>query len=271
MGPLIAWAVANLGAVALEALRRRGELSRSYPVTAAGGQDLYHGWIELRGDAVSWAVEEGSAVWIEGRYLRPLEGNLFEAAKLADVASGVKAARRQSGRLRFMAPYGQIIRLSRSWIAESQQYDPQTGLVPWTTGDKDLDAYLADPDSAFDPDLEDGLVLAEANGDGDFGAWVALVRDGNHRTFGALLGGEERVAVRIYDNDVQELRGALSRGFNDPHDAKARDLLVKAILDTGAVPWWFERDRPPGLALPEIDRTLGIRYAGRRRSISCSR
>jgi hypothetical protein len=40
----------------------------------------------------------------------------------------------------------------------------------------------------------------------DIGKLLYTIRDGNHRTFGALIGGETRVWINLYDNTFQYVK-----------------------------------------------------------------
>ena len=57
-----------------------------------------------------------------------------------------------------------------------------------------------------DADLAEELADAVAHKAGDLGALAVDVRDGNHRAFGAMVGGEPYVYVRVMANDLQRLR-----------------------------------------------------------------
>jgi hypothetical protein len=266
---MITWLISIVGALVVDALERPGRLGDFYPKTARGemGSGGY-GWTTMHGRNVTWLIEEGEAVWIEARYLRPMSGNIFDAEKLGAVAQALKDGRE----LTLMAPFGQPHRITRSWMEESLQYAEDE--EPWTTGDADMDLYLTDVDEWLEKsgwsrdeegvdeliaEMEAEVVEAEATGQGDFGAWTSSVRDGNHRTFGAVLGGEEAVAVRIYDCDISGLQEDLHRGvWRKGH----RELLVKMIEDSGGVPEWLERHarKHPlmieGIEIPEDPLTL---------------
>ncbi len=76
---------------------------------------------------------------------------------------------------------------------------------------------------------------------GDFGQWSATVRDGNHRAFGSMLGGEERVAIRVYDNDMIELQELLKGRGRPSQQTKSRRMIEKMVRDTGGLAHWMER------------------------------
>lgn len=245
MDPLTLFVASIVGAALLDG-SRSANVRTFYDKEKPG----YQGWIGLKGRRVTWWVEPGAAVWIEARYLRPLSGNIFYGDKLRAVADTLRSGRE----LEFGAPYGQISRIDRDAIQEYLAYQDDIEGPPWTTGDEELDAYLTDPetfleDHADDEEeraelearLEAELLEAEQAGDGDFGAWTAVVRDGNHRAFGSVLGGERSVAIRIYDNDICDLQEAVRSGFKGYRADENRALLAKAIADTGQEPWWLER------------------------------
>jgi len=236
MDPLTLFVLGIVGSGVMRARRGAPPIRHFFPKDDLGLLAPHSDWVALRGQRVTWLVEKGLAVWIDARKLRPVSGNLFDSAKLYAVADGIRSGDAPP----LMAGYGQITRITRGWIEESQRYAKWDVGDPWTTGDPELDAYLADEDADEDPELEERLAEAEANGDGDFGQWTATVRDGNHRSFGAVLSGETRVLVRLYDNDVEDLRTSVRKGFSDRRGDENRALLEKAIRDTGHEPYWLK-------------------------------
>lgn len=256
MDPLTVFMASLFGSMIAQALRSRAELRDYYPKSAAGELRPYQGWTEMVGGGVRWQVEPGSAVWIESRYLRPISGNIFDEHKLGAVGKSVKQSRRKElPTIAMMAGYGQVHRLDPEWIAESQAYRDDNIGDPFTTGDRQLDEWLVrrynqeNDDEEENQEMEELLAEAVASSQGDLGKWTATVRDGNHRTFGAVLGGEERVAVRLYDNDEQELRELCKKGFGDRRSLERRDLLRKAISDTGMIPHWLDEETAERLQL----------------------
>lgn len=256
MDPLTVFMASLFGSMIAQALRSRAELRDYYPKSAAGELQPYRGWTEMVGGGVRWQVEPGSAVWIDSRYLRPISGNIFDEHKLGAVGKAVKQARRKElPTIAMMAGYGQVHRLDPEWIAESQAYRDDNIGDPFTTGDRQLDEWLVrrynqeNDDEEENQEMEELLAEAVASSQGDLGKWTATVRDGNHRTFGAVLGGEERVAVRLYDNDEQELRELCKKGFGDRRSLERRDLLRKAISDTGKLPHWLDEETAERLQL----------------------
>lgn len=233
MDPLTVFVASLFGSIVADALRTRRSLEDFYPKSARRELEPHLGWISVRDRGVSWFVEPGSAVWIESRYLRPMPGNIFDEHKLGAVAKAVREARRTGNPVPMYAGYGQVHRLTADWIAESLAYRDDNAGDPFTTGDRDLDDWLVryyqsghgdrrtGGDLEEDSEMKERLAEAEARGQGDLRKWTATVRDGNHRTFGAVLGGEERVAVRLYDNDEQDLREYSRRAFLGPSSTPA--------------------------------------------------
>lgn len=245
MDPLTVFVASIVGAMIEEALRTRRGFAEYYPQSAAGTFERGYGWMKLTGRNVQWYVEPGQAVWIEARYLRPISGNIFDPDKLGAVGRAVRSADEP---ITFMASYGQMRRIDVGMVAESQAYRDYDAGDPFSTGDRDLDDWLGrrekketDPDE--DEEMEELLEQAVRTNSGDLGQWTASVRDGNHRTFGSVLGGETRVAIRLYDNDAQDVREAVRRklGGEAPawHDEASLDLLQKSVVDTGRLPDWL--------------------------------
>jgi hypothetical protein len=247
MDPLTAFVASIIGALISDVKRSRSDLGEHYPESAKG-EISSHGWLEMHGRNVTWLVEPGEAVWIESEYLRPIEGNIFHADKMAAVSRAVRGA---SQRIPFYASYGQIRRIDPEMVAESIQYQRYQVGRPFTTGNKGLDRFLEVGEEEWMAELGEEetaqkqlkkmkrlLDVAVKTQQGDLGRWSAVVRDGNHRVFGSILGGESRVAIRIYDNDVQDLREGLRSGKLRPLQS---DLIAKALADTGTKPWWMTK------------------------------
>lgn len=251
MDPLTVFVASIVGAMISDAMRSNQRLHHFYPKSARGDIEV-GGWTSMDGENVRWWVEPGSAVWIDAKYVRPIDGNIFYPEKLGAIA---RAVRQNPGeKIPFYAGYGQIKRLELSDIVESIEYAQWQVGEPYTTGNPDLDKWIvakeegdtSDYDDEEIEDLEARLTEAIENEEGDIGKWSATVRDGNHRVFGAILGGESRVAIRIYDNDVQEIRDALWGGRLR---SQTIPLLKKAITDTQTVPDWYDRIPEEGLLL----------------------
>lgn len=196
-------------------------LSRFYPRSARGDLEKFYGEAPYVGKNVTWFGRVGSTFPVPAEYVYPIDGNIFDPDKLLAVAHAVRRGP-VTGPVTFDVAYGQFAVLDRADIAESIEYGSE---VPWgrpyTTGDAAMDDYLLDADAAVlqshgvEPGerghktavayYERALRALERAGAGDFGALVVQVRDGNHRVFGAIAGGEPVVWVRMMDNQVQDM------------------------------------------------------------------
>jgi hypothetical protein len=211
-----------------------------YPQSAGGeldseGDDAYPG------SNVVWLGDPGRMVRVKADEIRHIDGNIFYPDKLAAVVAGV---RDMDDPVVFVAPYGTASRVSLEDVKESQSYWEDEGLdEPLTTGDEDLDAFLADPeqwldDQGLDPDDEDyestkqemveALRAAEVGSRGDLGSWVFTIRDGNHRAFGALIAGEPYIWMILADNDYQDLMGKVRQAEEGLRELSEED---KELLD----------------------------------------
>jgi len=243
MDPLTVFIASIVGSLVSDALRTTKRLSEFYPKSAEGSLEHYLGWVGMDGKNVRWWVERGEAVWIKAKYLRPIAGNIFDADKLGAVARAVK--RRQGKDLiEFYASYGQIARITPAHVAESLAYREYDEGEPFTTGDREIDEYITAryrDETELDPEMDQRVAEAEAARAGDLGQWTASVRDGNHRVFGSVLGGEEKIAIRIYDNDVQGIREGVreEQEHGEPMSRRERELLRKMVTDTG-LPHWLD-------------------------------
>jgi|GEM_PF-4160573 len=248
MDPLTTFVISVLGAVAAQALRNPGRVDDFYPKSARGELEHYHGWMAMQGRGVRWWVEEGKAVWIDARYVRPMPGNIFYPDKLGAVARAVRT-RTDDHPIEFYASYGQISVIRPDDVAESIAYRDDSLADPYTTADRRLDEWLVrkyerESSAEEDEEMEPVLEAAVAAGSGDLGKWGATTRDGNHRTFGAIMGGESRVAIRLYDNDEQDMREAVRRivagKLPQWSDDRMLAILRKCVADTKLLPHWLE-------------------------------
>jgi len=280
---MLAFLATLVGAVIADAAQGRSQVTEFY--TKARSLVPSEGWVPMEGRGVVWWVEPGEAVWIEARYLLPTSGNPFDGEQLGAVADGV-----EQGGVELYAAFGDIDLITPGEVAESIRGAEDLDGDPWTTGDEDLDEWLADPREAlelwedidlavnfkmwsegkdpdrvqemldrlesmgrYDPgselfleatgagylaDFKRDLAHAVATRQGDLGHWTAYLRDGNHRAFGAVLGGEEAVAVRVAAPEIDRLQRSLIRGDGSPGQ---HPLLAKMIEDTGHEPDWLER------------------------------
>jgi len=198
-----------------------GEFSDYYPETAAGKEvldesDLYHG------RNVIWDGYDGRMMKARPEHIQHIFGNTFDKDKLAAVVRGINEAEEK---VIFTAPYGTATKIGLLDVKESIEYKDYEGLDrPYTTGDKELDRYLVDPEEVLndyaDPDdpeyeekkeeFDEALKEAVAFGEGDLGEWAITLRDGNHRAFGSLIAGEPYVWVIMSDAQYQNFKEGVS-------------------------------------------------------------
>lgn len=167
-------------------------LEEYYPDTARGELEQY------RGDRVFYAGDgyrkigytgpaDGTMVPVEARYVQAMPGNIFYGDKFSALVESIR-----DGDQPIVRPgYGHFSLVDRTVIRESREY----------AGDD----------------------LGEPYDDDDLGELTVQVRDGNHRTFAALVAGAPFAWVMLSDNDKQEI-------FN-PHPSRkrAKDKLYRAI------------------------------------------
>lgn len=212
-----------------------GEFGDYFPESARG--DLTDEQTPYFGRNVVWVGDDGKMIRADSQYVLHIFGNIFDADKLSAVVSGIRDS---EDRVYFYAPYGTVSRIGTAVVAESQQYWEDEGLDrPYTTGDEELDRYLVDADSVLGDYGEEGdaewmenksriegeIKDAVDSDDGDLGGWVVTVRDGNHRTFGALVAGEPYVYVRVASNQIQDLRRDEAAGALSDEDEELLGML----------------------------------------------
>jgi len=208
-----------------------GELDDFYPKTAAGALEPSAPYY---GRNIIWDGIDGRMIRVYPHNVRAIAGNIFDADKLAAIVSGVDQAEE---RLVFTAPYGDVGVIDLDLVKESLEYADEE--EPYTTGDEELDRYLAEGDEYIadelylDPEddaeewaeekarLEEELAAAVANDEGDLGDFWVQIRDGNHRTFGAFASGEPYIYMIVTRNRIQDL-------MDYPHErgnAQVREAL----------------------------------------------
>lgn len=159
------------------------------------------------GRRVVWLGRPGRMVKIDPDYTVGIEGNIFDAAKLSAVADRV--ASREL--VVFDAGYGTVGLVTPDDIGESLDAFSRDEVAierPLTSGSEAVDEYLllrARREASVNTRAERAAEELYTRKSGDLGKCVYTVRDGNHRVFGALLGGETSVWIILSDNQYQEV------------------------------------------------------------------
>jgi hypothetical protein len=130
---------------------------------------------------------DGMMVPVEARYVVPVQGNIFYGDKFSALVKSI----RDGDQPIVDAGYGFFSIVDRSDIRQSREYNE------WEMG--------------------------EPYDDDDLGELTVQVRDGNHRTFAALVAGAPFTWVMLSDSDKQDIF--------DPHPSRkrAKDKLYRAI------------------------------------------
>jgi len=129
------------------------------------------------GRKVVWVGSPGKMVEVDRNFVAPIQGNQFDPQKLAAVAEAVRdqSAPTESGKPVLYVGYGTVQFVTQSDIDEAGQYE--------------------DDEWPLDRDLDES----------DIGKLFYTMRDGNHRTFGALIGGETKVWMNLDANQLQDV------------------------------------------------------------------
>lgn len=183
--------------------------------TSASFEDFYDRGDELledvheedvrHGRRVHWIGTDGAVVRVDVTRVLPLYGNQFDIDKLDAVAQTVASsgANTSDGKPIFEMGYGTVQIITEDDVRESQAHADEEHV-----------------DSHFE-------WQSEPLTDADVGQILYTVRDGNHRVFGAIIGGEKNVWMRLYANQLQDVKewrkGARSK-------SRAHNKLMK-ILD----------------------------------------
>ncbi len=148
----------------------------------AGSFEEFYDWTEAEaldegepryGRKVVWLISPGTAVEIDPDYVQSTPGNQFDIDKLDAVAQQVEGG----GRPHLGVGYGDVRIITKQDIVESRD--------AWARGE----TLAGRPFEAK-----------------DVGKLLFTVRNGNHRIFGALIGGERRVWMGLTPNMMQEIR-----------------------------------------------------------------
>lgn len=181
------------------------------------------------GRLVRWIGTEGRMLYLPWDRVHSYADNPFVPDKVAAFAEIIRAG----GRPALYAPPVRLTRVSlvdveqtqREARERSQDLMATHGMTrPYTTGDEELDEFLADRDDFVDTYAEEGeedelrremdsrAKVAEAESTGDLGKTVAYFRDGNHRAMAAQLAGEDGLWVIVrWDNESELEFAGLSR------------------------------------------------------------
>jgi hypothetical protein len=198
----------------------QGDLADFYPESASRGLKFYKGE-KYPGKKVIWRGDSGPMFRVKSDYVEPFWGNIFDANQLRAVIDGIKYS---EDKVPFSAAPATVTQIDLQAVQESLEYRDEQKLK-LSTGDDDLDRYLLNPNEYIyenfglkpgdveDPDIDyrygsgnyddvkqewdNSLAEAEKDGRGDLGEWMASLRDGNHRAFGAILAGEPFIWVYI--------------------------------------------------------------------------
>lgn len=172
--------------------------------------ELYHG------RNVVWRGTPGRMLRLDWDQVQATQGNPFDADKVGTFAEIIREGR-YGDKPVMGAPPAMLTLVDLDDVAESQQAAQQHELFesygmtrPFTTGDAELDEFLADESlylEQYAADDEDRVVIesemtaraedAIARQEGDLGTIVGYLRDGNHRAFAAQLAGEPDLWVQV--------------------------------------------------------------------------
>ena len=149
-------------------------LQQHFPQTARGQLEVYLGeetfWAGRGNRQIGFSgPTDGRMVPVEARYVMPMSENIFYGEKLASLVEAIREGWRPVVR----PGYGHFSLVDQTDIEESHDY------AEWELGE---------------PYEEE-----------DKGALRVTVRDGNHRTFAALVAGAPFVWVLLSDSDRQDI------------------------------------------------------------------
>lgn len=174
------------------------------------------------GRCVRWAGKEGQMMRLPWDQVHAVALNPFDPVKVATFAELIRQCGADGEKPLLYAPPAIVTPVTLDDVVGSQEAEARDELFasygtgrPYTTGDEELDEYLADPDlfvetyAADDDDAEairaDMVERAEEavqTKSGDLGKLVGQLRDGNHRAMAAQLAGEPYVWVGVVDPGV---------------------------------------------------------------------
>ena len=152
-----------------------------------------------------WVGPEGKIVEVDPDYVVSLSGNVYDPDKLDAVAGAVRGGidapwGGASGRPVLFVGYGTVSLIDEQDVRDNQEM------------------------------FEAGETLqGRALDEDDIGKLLYRVRDGHHRIFGALLGGETRVWMQLYANQFEDVK-KWRRGVKTSPDYDAlMEILSKKL------------------------------------------
>jgi RNA polymerase sigma factor (sigma-70 family) len=198
----------------------------AYRDTEGFEKDGYHG------RKVIWYSEVGEdLVGIDADMIVATDQNIFSHSKLNAFANYIRKA---EDKVVLPAPKGEVYKVRLYTVKEVLQYSEYVG-HEWTTGEKDADEFLKDPDQfvednfeeyadeagAQDPSIDELEAMSndergayeeatkkavreymekwcqelEEKKSGDLGSIYAVLADGNHRAFAAKEAGEHTIWI----------------------------------------------------------------------------
>lgn len=154
----------------IDDVERDEDISSFFGLTEEEARE--HGDVIRHGNKTSWVGRKGSILKINPDFARAVYGNIFDPQKLAAVSDAVSSGSNPT----FIVGYADVVLIDASRVEDDQ--------------------------SAY----ESGELMTDRPFDKrDIGKLYYQIRDGNHRVFGSLIGGETDVWVHLYDNTLQEV------------------------------------------------------------------
>lgn len=165
-------------------------------------------------DRVDWIGIQGQMMKLGWDQIHAFPGNPFVPSRVAAFRDIIRDSH---DRPLLYAPPVQLYRVSLEDVRDTNDAQVRDELFeshgmsrPFTSGDEELDEFLADEEDflqTYADDEEDEQTLrsdmllrserAIEEQSGDLGKIVAQLRDGNHRSFGAQLAGEDEIWVTV--------------------------------------------------------------------------
>lgn len=174
----------------------------------ADEDELYHG------RNVVWRGMPGRMLRLDWDQIQATQGNPFDFDKVGTFAEIIREGR-YGDKPMMDAPPVMLTMVGLDDVAETHQaaqrdelFDSYGMTRPFTTGDEELDEFLADESLYLEQYDDEDRHVAEsemvaraedaiAQQQGDLGTIVGYLRNGNHRAFAAQLAGEPDLWVQV--------------------------------------------------------------------------
>ena len=163
---------------------------------------------------VCWYGNRDRMIKVDVDYIYAMDQNMFYPDLIKRIEEKIRSSS-ASDPAEIECGYGRVSRVDIDDIEVSitdREMDRSHNVL--TTGDEELDLYLKDKEAYLEnwksqyekEEIEELLVEAIKNKDGDLGEFIFQIRDGNHRAMAAKNAGEKYIWIDLETNQYNDLK-----------------------------------------------------------------